>query len=89
MHRKIGRSVAWTILGALLSSPLVAQVQTKTEDAKPAKKQEAPPEPRVKVGDMAPDFKLLDQNRKEVHLADFRGKKNVVVAFFIFAFTGG
>ena len=89
MHRKIVRSVAWTILGALLSSPLVAQTQTKTEDAKPAKKQEAPPEPRVKVGDMAPDFKLMDQNRKEVHLADFRGKKNVVVAFFIFAFTGG
>ncbi len=68
---------------------LSACCPTKTEDAKPAKKQEAPPEPRVKVGDMAPDFKLLDQNRKEVHLADFRGKKNVVVAFFIFAFTGG
>jgi len=38
---------------------------------------------------MAPDFTLLDQNRKEVKLSDFRGKKNVVLAFYVFAFTGG
>jgi cytochrome oxidase Cu insertion factor (SCO1/SenC/PrrC family) len=82
------KHIAWMVLGTALFSPLAAQ-QTKTQDAKPAPKQEAPPEPRVKVGDVAPDFKLLDQNRKEVHLADFRGKKNVVLAFFIFAFTGG
>ena len=48
-----------------------------------------PPEPKVKVGDTAPDFTLLDQNRKEVKLSDFRGKKNVVLAFYVFAFTGG
>lgn len=76
------------ILGASLLSPLAAQ-QAKTQDAKAAQKQDVPAEPRIKVGDAAPDFKLLDQNRKEVHLADFRGKKNVVVAFFVFAFTGG
>jgi peroxiredoxin len=38
---------------------------------------------------MAPDFKLTDQNGKDVHLSDFRGKKNVALAFYIFAFTGG
>jgi cytochrome oxidase Cu insertion factor (SCO1/SenC/PrrC family) len=47
------------------------------------------PEPKVKVGDTAPDFSLLDQNRKEVKLSDFRGKKSVVLAFYVFAFTGG
>ena len=26
---------------------------------------------------------------KDVKLSDYRGKKNVVLAFFIFAFTGG
>jgi cytochrome oxidase Cu insertion factor (SCO1/SenC/PrrC family) len=57
--------------------------------AKPAQKQEPAPEPKVKVGDMAPDFTLKDQNRKDVKLSDFRGKNNVVVAFFVFAFTGG
>ena len=50
---------------------------------------EGPPEPAVKVGDMAPDFTLLDQNRKPVSLHDFRGKKTVALAFYVFAFTGG
>jgi peroxiredoxin len=26
---------------------------------------------------------------KDVSLSDFRGKKNVVLAFYVFAFTGG
>lgn len=45
-----------------------------------------------KVGDVAPDFtlKYFDGNDlKDVALSQYRGKKNVVVAFFIFAFTGG
>jgi hypothetical protein len=45
-----------------------------------------------RVGDMAPDFKLnyFDGNDlKSVSLSQYRGNKNVVVAFFIFAFTGG
>jgi peroxiredoxin len=43
----------------------------------------------LKVGDEAPDFTLRDQNNKEVKLSDFRGKKNVALAFFVAAFTGG
>jgi len=43
----------------------------------------------LKVGDIAPDFKLKTAKRDEWHLADFRGKKNVALAFYIFAFTGG
>lgn len=60
-----------------------AAAQSKSAKAEPT------PEPKVKVGDMAPDFNLLDQNRKEVKLSDFRGKKSVVLAFYVFAFTGG
>lgn len=52
-------------------------------------KKPAPPDPTVKVGDTAPDFKLTDQNGKEVKLSDFAGKKNVALAFYVFAFTGG
>jgi cytochrome oxidase Cu insertion factor (SCO1/SenC/PrrC family) len=52
-------------------------------------KKPAPPTPTVKVGDMAPDFKLTDQNGKDVSLSEFRGKKNVALAFYVFAFTGG
>jgi cytochrome oxidase Cu insertion factor (SCO1/SenC/PrrC family) len=54
-----------------------------------AQQKPAMPEPTVKVGQMAPDFKLTDQNGKEVSLSEFRGKKNVALAFYIFAFTGG
>ncbi len=45
-----------------------------------------------KVGEMAPDFTLKyfdGTDRKDVKLSDFRGKKNVVLAFYVFAFTGG
>ncbi len=43
----------------------------------------------VKVGDKAPDFSLPDQTGKQVKLSDFLGKKNVVLAFYVLAFTGG
>jgi len=45
----------------------------------------APP----KVGQSAPDFVLNDQNGHPVRLSDFRGKKSVVLAFYIRAFTPG
>ena len=43
----------------------------------------------LKVGDKAPDFTLTDTNWKEVKLSDFLGKKNLVLAFYVLAFTGG
>jgi len=36
----------------------------------------------IKVGDVAPDFTLKDQDQKDIKLSDFRGKKNVVLAFY-------
>ena len=50
---------------------------------------DSPPPPTVKVGDMAPDFTLTDQNGNKVSLHDFKGKKNVALGFYVFAFTGG
>jgi peroxiredoxin len=47
---------------------------------------------KIKVGDVAPDFTLLEydgHNVKPVSLHDFKGKKSVALAFFVFAFTGG
>ena len=42
----------------------------------------------LSIGDIAPDFTLKDQNGQEFSLADFRGRKNVVIVFYPFAFSG-
>jgi AhpC/TSA family len=59
----------------------------------PAQVRAAEPAPmKLKVGDVAPDFKLQyfdGHELKDVTLSQYRGKKNVVLAFYIFAFTGG
>lgn len=76
------RMLAGLLAAALSAGCLSAMAQEKA----------APAPPKLKVGDPAPEFKLqyFDGNDlKDVHLSDYRGKKNVVLAFYIFAFTGG
>jgi hypothetical protein len=65
--------------------PSLLQAQEKSQ-----KKESAPM--KLKVGDAAPDFTLLafdGKDLKKISLQDYRGKKNVALAFFVFAFTGG
>jgi cytochrome oxidase Cu insertion factor (SCO1/SenC/PrrC family) len=49
----------------------------------------AAPKTHLKVGDAAPDFTLANTKGEKVKLSDFKGKKNVVLAFYVLAFTGG
>jgi len=82
------RKVLKAVLAAgLLTSTLLAGSSAQSGQPK------APPEPlKIKVGDTAPDFTLLafdGQGVKPVSLHDFRGKKSVALAFYVFAFTGG
>jgi hypothetical protein len=75
------RRIAPALLAAILVLAALAQ-----------DKKEGPPPPKVKIGDVAPDFtlKYFDGAKvQEVKLSDYRGKKNVVLAFYIFAFTPG
>ncbi len=76
------------VLTGLLQSPDSRQLRAET-----TKKTPPPlPPPAVKLGEMAPDFTLKyfdGKELKDVSLHDYRGKKNVVLAFYIFAFTGG
>lgn len=65
------------------------QQQDKQSQEKPKQQTPAPPKTHLKVGMAAPDFTLIDTTRKEVKLSDFKGKKNVVLAFYVLAFTGG
>ena len=48
-----------------------------------------PPTTHLKAGMQAPEFTLNDTAGKPVKLSDFKGKKNVVLAFYVLAFTGG
>ena len=48
----------------------------------------AGPPRELRVGDKAPDFTLLDQNRQSVTLSQLRGRP-VQVAFYVWAFSGG
>lgn len=76
--------------GLLVAALLFANVLATSSPAQSQNKKEGSSMP--KVGDMAPDFtlKYFDGNDlKDVKLSDYRGKKNVVLAFYIFAFTGG
>lgn len=43
----------------------------------------------LQVGDKAPNFTLPDQQGKPMTLNQFLGKKNVVLAFYVLAFTKG
>lgn len=43
----------------------------------------------LKVGAVAPDFTLPSDLGGTVTLSSFRGKKNVILAFYVLAFTGG
>jgi peroxiredoxin Q/BCP len=49
----------------------------------------AQPPPELQPGDAAPAFTLPGSDGRTYSLADFKGKKTVVLAWFPKAFTGG
>jgi len=54
-----------------------------------AAQEEAIAKTTLKEGDVAPDFTLTNDKWEQVKLSDYRGKKNVILAFYVLAFTGG
>jgi peroxiredoxin len=41
----------------------------------------------LKVGQPAPDFTLKSHDERAIRLSDYRGEKNVILAFFPLAWT--
>ncbi len=70
-------------------SALAQQTAAPAPQPAPPVQQPAPPKTHLKVGQPAPEFTLTDTEGKQVNLRDFKGKKNVVLAFYVLAFTGG
>jgi hypothetical protein len=87
MQKRLNVLAAWLLALLALAGAAPARAQSNAASGASSLAASMP-----KVGDMAPDFtlKYFDGNAlKEISLSQYRGKKNVVVAFFIFAFTGG
>ena len=85
MQKRLPKVLAAAFLAGLLALASATPVAAQS-------KPESAPMSMPKVGDMAPDFTLKyfdGKDLKDVSLSEYRGKKNVVLGFFIFAFTGG
>jgi hypothetical protein len=82
---------------AALGWCLLACAATAAAQQAPPAAQPASPPPAVKVGDAAPDFTLPylvpkaegGFDTRQLALASFKGKQNVVLAFFPAAFSPG
>jgi hypothetical protein len=83
------------VLVFLLVWAPVAAAQQPTPSPTPARTPPPVPHTNLKVGQAAPDFTLpstavgADGRGVRYKLSDFKGKKNVVLAFYVLAFTGG
>lgn len=73
----------------LASALLLSLVPALTSVSAPPQKKDEVANLSLKVGDTAPDFTLLSDEWKTVKLSEFRGKKNVLLAVYVLAFTGG
>ncbi len=93
---KIASSLVMLLAAA---TAIAAQMPSATPTATPAvaapAAPQAAPHTNLKVGQAAPDFTLpstavgADGKGLRFTLSDFKGKKNVVLAFYVLAFTGG
>lgn len=83
------------IVFLLGTATAIAAAQQPTPSPTPARTPPPAPHTSLKVGQPAPDFTLPstavgpDGRGMRFKLSDFKGKKNVVLAFYVLAFTGG
>ena len=93
---KIASSLVMLLAAATaVAAQMPSATPTATQAVTTPATQPAPPHTNLKVGQAAPDFTLAstiagpDGRSVRYRLSDFKGKKNVVLAFYVLAFTGG
>lgn len=91
MLKKIAAAIFILVTASLAAAQITpAPTPSPSRPAAPV-----PPKTHLKVGDPAPDFTLpstivgADSRTVRYKLSDLKGKKNVVLAFYVLAFTGG
>lgn len=87
-EEQVERTAKMKMLGGVLGGILLAGAAWWPSPTQAAGTDEL----KLRVGDAAPNFKLQyfdGKELKDVSLSDYQGKKNVVLAFYVFAFTGG
>jgi cytochrome oxidase Cu insertion factor (SCO1/SenC/PrrC family) len=86
----IRKSLFAFLFVTVLAVTVSAQVAAPSPQ-QPAAPKSPPPAPKthLKVGQPAPDFTLPATDGKTYKLSDFKNKKNVVLAIYVLAFTGG
>ena len=77
------------VLVLLLASAAIAAAQPPAPSPTPARTAPPAPHTNLKVGQAAPGFSLRATDGKTYKLSDFKGQKNVVLAIYVLAFTGG
>ena len=91
MKRLKRRNLSSVLATCLFMAATLCPLMNAQDNKEQASKRVAVPT-KLNVGDVAPDFKLHyfdGSDLKEISLSQYRGKSNVVLAFYIFAFTGG
>ncbi len=97
MRRQFSLAVAAALACSTLALAQQPAPSAQSPSAQAAPAQQPPPPPAVKVGGAAPDFSLPYRvpaadgrsEAKTARLSDFKGKQNVVLAFFPAAFSPG
>jgi peroxiredoxin Q/BCP len=84
----IRKSLFVVLFLTILAVAAAAQVPTASPQQPTAPKPPAP-KTHLKVGQPAPDCTLPATDGKTYKLSDFKNKKNVVLAIYVLAFTGG
>lgn len=77
------------MLAAATFAPALTAQQPQQPSQPPQERRPEVARTHLKVGDMAPDFTLPSTTGGRVTLSDHRGKHNVILAFYVLAFTGG